>query len=458
MTLSQTLARFIHDTKYENLPKEVVEFTKLCILDWLGSALAGKDKAPIQMIHQFVEEMGGNCQSTTVTGIKTSIVNAALINGASSHIIELDDVHKASILHAGTVVIPAALSVAEAKNKSGKELIEAVVVGYDVCYRIGEAVSPSHYYYWHNTATCGTFGAAAAVAKLIGLNQEQIASALGSAGTQAAGLWEFIEDGAMSKHLHPAKAAFNGTVASLLAEKGFTSASKIIEGKRGFFQAMSTNFDESKITRHLDEIYKITETSFKIHASCRHTHPTIDLVIDIVTGNPIRWEQIDKIKIKTYQLALDITDNPDPSTVYAAKFSLQFCTALALIKEKASLGDFNEDLLWDHDLRELMSRIEVSIDPDINAIYPEKWGAAVDIVLSNGSVLSKQTEYPRGDPENAVSANELIMKFKQLTIDCHRKDAETYIDRIMNLENFNDINKFFVKEKEEKAWKLNKNH
>ncbi|HEX7063719.1 MAG TPA: MmgE/PrpD family protein, partial [Bacillales bacterium] len=181
MGLSELLARYITNTNYDDLPRDVVAFTKLCILDWYGSAFAGKEKPPVQVILQMVEEMGGNPQATTVTGKKTSAPQAALANGAASHVIELDDIHKGSIIHAATVVIPAALAVTEWKGKSGKEFITAVAIGYEICYRVGEAVSPSHYYYWHNTATCGTFGAVAAASKLLGLTEEQIIHALGSA-------------------------------------------------------------------------------------------------------------------------------------------------------------------------------------------------------------------------------------------------------------------------------------
>ena len=200
MSLSQELANYHSNLTYEDLPEEVISFTKLCILDYFGSAFAGADKEPIQMISETINEMGGNPQATLVTGGKSSVLNAALVNGASSHIVELDDIHKSSIIHAATVVIPAALAVAEWKKLSGKELILAVVMGYEVCFRIGEAVSPSHYYYWHNTATCGTFGSAVAVSKLLKLDEEAFVNALGNAGTQAAGLWEFIEDGAMTNN------------------------------------------------------------------------------------------------------------------------------------------------------------------------------------------------------------------------------------------------------------------
>lgn len=399
MELSRLLSQFIHSADFHSLPDDVVEFTKLCILDYFGSALNGAREKPVQIIDQYVKEMGGFPQATLFTGGKSSMVNAALVNGAAGHILELDDIHKGSIIHAGTVVIPAALAVAEGKHLSGEDLITAVAIGYDVCYRIGEAVSPSHYYYWHNTATCGTFGAAAAACKLLHLKEEEIVYALGSAGTQAAGLWEFIEDGAMSKQLHPAKAAMNGVISALLAEKGFTAARKILEGRRGFFEAMSDYYDTGKVTEGLGEQFKITENSFKIHASCRHTHPAIDLVIEIKNDKAIEAEYIDKIVVKTYEAAVNITDNQSPETIYAAKFSMQFCTALAFLYGSAGLEQFTETILWDNDIREIMKRTEVVVEPEINKHYPEKWGTEINLYLKDGSVIKRHTDFPKGDPE-----------------------------------------------------------
>lgn len=439
MGLSQDLARYVLSTNYEDIPGEVVSFAKLCILDYFGSAFAGAAKPPIQMMDELVKEMGGEEQATLVTGGKSSVINASLVNGAASHIVELDDIHKSSIIHAATVVVPAALAIAEWKKLSGKEFITAVVVGYEVCYRIGEAVSPSHYYYWHNTATCGTFGAAAASAKLLNLNEEEIVYALGSAGTQAAGLWEFIEDGAMSKQLHPGKAAMNGAISALLAKKGFTSASKILEGNRGFFKAMSTAYDESKITSKLGEEFKIMENSFKIHASCRHTHHAMDLMIELAKDRELKMEDIDKIKVKTYQVAINITDNIDPKTIYASKFSLQFCTALALLKGEGGLDAFTDETLWNKSLRTLMKKVEVIVDPDIDHIYPEKWGAKVEVYLTTGETIIKETDFPKGDPENAVVAQELVDKFMKLAKDISEQERKNFADRILNLETENRI-------------------
>jgi 2-methylcitrate dehydratase PrpD len=433
MILSKKLAEYTTEVKYEDLPDEVIEFTKLCILDWYGSALAGKDEKPIQSILELVQEWGGNEQATLITGGRSSIGNACLVNAAASHIVELDDIHKSSIIHAGTVVIPAAAAAAEAYNLSGKDLITAVAVGYEVCYRIGEAVSPSHYYYWHNTATCGTFGSAAAVAKILNLNVEQTMYALGNAGTQAAGLWEFIEDGANTKQLHTAKAAYNGTLAALLAKKDFTSASRILEGRRGFFNAMSENYDIDKITRNLGKEFKIMENSFKIHASCRHTHPAMDCVQSIMRSNSLSHEQIQNISIQTYQTVLNITDNSNPETVYASKFSSQFCTALIAIKGSASLNDFNEEILHDPEVRSLMKKVSVAADSYYEAAYPEKWGAKVIITMNDGRTFSEGTDYPKGDPEKPANKDELIQKFKTMTIG-KVLDSDEQVQAILRLE------------------------
>lgn len=446
MSLSKQLAKYMAETSYEDMSKEEIEFTKVCVLDWLGSALAGYQKEPIQMIAEMVRESGGNPQATLITGGKSSALQAALVNGAASHIVELDDIHKASIIHAGTVVIPAALAVAEWKRKSGKELIAAIAIGYEVCYRIGEAVSPSHYYYFHNTATCGTFGAAAAVAKLLDLNEEQMVHTLGSAGTQAAGLWEFIEDGAMSKQLHPGKAAMNGVISALLAEKGFTGASKILEGDRGFFKAMASEYDESKITQNLGKGYKIVENSFKIHASCRHTHPAIDLVLEVVKEHQPKLADINKIKIRGYRAVREITDNPNPDTIYASKFSSQFCTALAFKVGSAGLYDFTEQNLHDPEIRDLMKRIEVVVDEQVDNAYPEEWGTILEVELASGETILKSTKYPKGDPENPVTTEELVDKFKRMAQHIPANLVDSFVERVLSLEQLDDAANLFPEE------------
>lgn len=437
--ISKKLASYCASLKYEDLPEEVIAYTKLCILDYFASALSGLQRPPIRMIGQLTDEMGGEPQATTVTGKKTSILNAALMNGAASHVTEQDDIHKSSIIHAATVVIPAALAVAEWKKLSGKDLLLSIVAGYEICYRIGEAVSPSHYYYWHNTATCGTFGAAVASAKLLGLSEEEMVHAIGNAGSQAAGLWEFIEDGAMTKQLHTGKAAMNGLMASLLAKKGFTGATRILEGDRGFFKAMSEEYDIDKITNGLGEEYKILENSFKVHASCRHTHAAIDLAVAMAGKQPISVEDIERVEVGAYEVALNITDNPDPVTEYESKFSIQYCTALGLVRGKANLEAFNERDLWNPEIRKVTSKVNAKVDPEIDRAYPEKWGASVKVVMKNGEVIEGKTDYPKGDPENPVTPEDLKNKFFSIATGLPEGTRVKFADHLLNIEEIKDV-------------------
>jgi 2-methylcitrate dehydratase PrpD len=233
--LSRRLAEFLAAARYADLPPSVVDHARRAVLDWLGSALAGSVEPPARMAQRFVASLGAANDATVFSGGRSSASGAALANGVASHILEFDDIHKTSTVHAAAPVISAALAVAERERVDGRAFLLAVTLGYEAALRIGEAVNPSHYRYWHPTGTAATFGAAAAAGSLIQLSPPQMLDALGSAGTQAAGLWEFNADGAMSKILHPGKAAFNGILSADLARIGFTGATRILEGERGFF-------------------------------------------------------------------------------------------------------------------------------------------------------------------------------------------------------------------------------
>ena len=440
--LSYKIADFTQALRFDELPPQTVRMTRLAFLDWLGSALRGGAEEPARMALSVLQSQGGHPQATILpSGEKTSALNAALANGIGSHIVELDDVHRGAILHAGAAVIPAALAAAEMVHAGGSKLIEAIVAGYETAIRLGEAVTPSHYYFWHTTGTCGTFGACAAAGKLLRLDRDRMVWAIGNAGTQAAGLWEFISDGAMSKHLHAGKAAYNGLLAALLAKEGFTGARAIIDGERGFCRAMAPTFDLSKITDGLGKTpYKIEENSFKFHASCRHTHPTIDLMLDLVARNNIRADEITCLIVKTYRTALDITSNPQPGSAFAAKFSLPFCAALALVRGSCGLEDFSEESLRDSEIRRLAERVRLEVDDECESLHPAKWGAKVEIVTGTGKRYFARTDFPRGDPENPLDDEKLISKFCRLAGHSWSKEkVETLLDAALNLECVEDV-------------------
>jgi 2-methylcitrate dehydratase PrpD len=414
VTISQQLASFISKCGYDTLPGEVRDFARQCLLDWIGSAIRGSIEPPAQMYADLARQEGGNPRATALTQFfKTSVSWAAQINAAASHTVEMDDLHPSSVLHPAAPIVSAAVAVGEAVNARGRQLVEAIVAGYEVGIRAGEAAGRTHYTLWHTTATCGTFGAAAAAARLLGLNGSQIVHALGSAGTQAAGLWQFLEDGAMSKQLHPAHAAAAGILAAELAQRGFTSARKIFEGPRGFLAAMSKDAAADLLTEGLGTSYRIATNSFKKHASCRHTHSAIDAALQLRDASGVRPEGLRQLEVRIYPAGFDLLDGVQPTTAYAAKFCLPFTVAAAINRGRVSLAEFDE--VAADDLRATMSRINVVRDEALAAHYPEQWPARLTATLESGETVSAAVEYPKGDAKNPMSFAELAAKFRGLT-------------------------------------------
>ncbi|MGH7678556.1 MAG: MmgE/PrpD family protein, partial [Gemmatimonadaceae bacterium] len=322
-----------------------------------------------------------------------------------------------STMHAGAPVIPAALAVAERERVAGRDFLLAVTLGYDAALRIGEAVNPSHYRFWHPTGTAATFGAAVAAGSLLKLSADKLLDALGTAGTQAAGLWEFNADGTMSKHLHPGKAAMNGVLAADLACAGFTGAGRILEGDRGFFRAMSTGYDETRITDGLGERWKIGENCYKVWACCGHTHTAIDVAASLRAKVPPR--DIASIHIETYGPGYEIVKEQNPCTPYQAKFSLAYCVAATLVFGGAPLEAFSPDKfdasgVREPDVASLLQRTTVTVAPDLSAKYPAAWPARLGVTLANGTEMAGASDFPVGNPENPVTTTQLEEKFTAL--------------------------------------------
>jgi len=433
-------ADFVYNLQHEDLEDATIDMTKKCIIDWMGCVIGGSSTAAGDIIQQFIEEVGGRDVATVFgTFYKTDILNAAMANGCYCHILEMDDVHKKSIMHIAAPVISAAFSVAEAYNCNGKELITAIVAGYDVAIRVGEAVSPSHYDIWHTTGTCGTFGAAAATAKLLRLDRDQISYSLGNAGSQAAGLWEFAEDNAMTKYLHCGKAAMNGVISSLLAKRNFTGATKILEGKRGFFVGYSQEDNWEDHFIDMGKNFKIHETVFKPYASCRHTHSTIDAILKIRQKYNVNCADVEKIVVNTYANALKIAGNTRFDDATMAKFSLVYCIAAALKYGKLGVNEFEKDKLKDPDIEKIVNKIEIYTPEEINKQHPEKWMSQVSVITASDK-YKEVVEYPKGDPENTFTEEEINDKFYELTsLKIPEYQAKSLLDRCKNIEHFEYI-------------------
>ena len=452
IAVSRDLADFLANLSFAHLPSKVVADTKLAVLDWIGSAMAGALEPPAQMAREVVSMLGTADEATVLPGGRSSAAGAALANGVASHILELDDVHKGSTLHGAAPIVSAALAVAERERASGRAFLLAVALGYEAALRIGEAVKPSHYRFCQPTGTAATFGTAVAAGSLLQLGPSRMLDALGTAGTQAAGLWEFNADGAMSKHLHPGKAAFNGILAADLARLGFTGASRILEGERGFFRATSAGHDATRITDGLGERWKISENCYKLHSCCGHTHTAIDAALDLRAR--LGWtdrealDQVSEISITTYGPGYEIVREANPRTPYQAKFSLAYVVVTALLEgriglEQFAIDRFSPDGVTEPGIAALLRRTRVEVDAALTARYPEAWPGRVHLALTDGRFTEAGGDFPRGNPENPVPPETLEAKARDLIASRYVDDvAQRVIQKVRHLEDVPDMAAF----------------
>ncbi|MEZ4416392.1 MAG: MmgE/PrpD family protein [Gemmatimonadota bacterium] len=373
------------------------------VRDWVGSLVAGHATPAGRALLAYADG-------------QQDLESRIFLAAALSHITETDDLHRASVTHPACVVIPAALVLGHSLGASGAAVLRAVLSGYEAMLRVGEALGPAHYRLFHNTATAGVFGSAAAAASLLDLDEDQWVWALGNAGTQAAGLWQFKHDASMSKHLHAGHAAQAGVRAALLAQRGFTGPSAILEGEQGFFRALCPDARPEAV---LERAYgwKLAETSLKPYPCCRHTHPAIDAALEIQHARAeagLDVSAVRALRVQTYSAARQVTDDPDPQVPYAAKFSIQFCVATALLRGRPELASFESPRLEDAAVRALLRRTEVSVVPDLEAAYPARWGAAVEVDWREGGTSHARCEAARGDPEAPLDDRSLDEKVRAL--------------------------------------------
>jgi len=412
--LLQKIATYAIKEQTSKLPPEVIHHAKRAVIDWYASLLPGSRVAPAILLEQALAEDLDRGRARLGSGRRATLRTAALINGAASHSVEFDDIYRDAGYHPGSPVISAALAAAQASGASGEQFLRGVIVGYEVSTRIGEAVMPSHYKFWHITGTVGTLGAAAAAATILGCGREQFMHALATAGTFAAGLQQAFRSQAMSKPLHSAHAAEAGTLAAMAAAKGVTGALEILEGAVGFGAAMSVNPDWSKATRGLGTDYHIVHVTFKNHGCCGHTFPSIDGVLHLKHAHHLTHKDIKKIRLATYKAGLDIINNDKPEGEYQAKFSLQYTVAHAMVHGSVRLNAFSPERMMDAEVRALMQKIECVADPELSKGYPGQRAAHVEIETVDGRKFTHFQPTRKGDPEMPLTDDELNDKFLEL--------------------------------------------
>jgi len=433
-TPSAQLACFASSLKFRDIPKDVIDRITDLYVDWAGSALSGKGHRAISILENFANTMGpsdGPCEILT-SRKTTSPFFATMVNAAASHISEQDDVHNGSVFHPATIVFPAALAIAQQKQLSGQAFLIACVTGYEVGIRVGEFLGRSHYKIFHTTGTAGTLASAATVGNLLKLNETEMLNAFGSAGTQSAGLWEFLRDAADSKQLHTAKSSAEGLMSAVLAQDGFTGAKEILEGKQGLAAGMSSDSDVNKLTDRIGERWAVLETSFKFHASCRHTHPAADALLKVVTDYNLGVGDIGKVVCHVHQAAIDVLGPvTNPQTVHQAKFSMPATLGLIATHRKAGLHEFAH-VLQDKTALSFLNRVHMKLDEEVNREYPDRWIGKVTVVTSSGKELSARVDDPKGDPGNTLSREEIDTKARSLAISGNAVVSDNELDDVMN--------------------------
>ncbi|MRG84841.1 MmgE/PrpD family protein [Salinibacillus xinjiangensis] len=449
---ADSLSKLTKETKYENLSSSLIDLAKFLTLDFVGLAARGSHFTTTKPIHNYIKKFGGDGRGTVIGSkdLKAQPQYSALANGTASHSLELDDVINEASLHPAVAVFPAALSTSEYYDGSGKNFLESAVVGYEVMGRLGKALNPSNVYTrgFHPTGVFGIFGAIATASKVMNLSEEQTSNAFGIAGSQAAASMEFLESGAWTKRIHPGWAAHSGIIATELAKDGFVGPNTVIEGNKGLAHSYSFDTDLSILgDPFIFENSQMSRTSIKPHACCRYKQGPLDIILKLVTENDISPEEIDNINVYMVETGMPIVSWPEeekrnPKNTVDIQFSMPFGAAVAALYRKTLLEEYSQKNINNPDVKNMMKKVHCYHDPDLDKEFPKKWPSRVVIETSKGT-FTEYLEYPKGDPENQLSWQELIDKFKYVTEPVYSViEQENIIDAVRNLDRFDNINEF----------------
>lgn len=450
MYLTQEFAAFIASLRYDQLPSGVVSQAKERIMDTVGAALAGRSNWEYaEQLEQACVPLGAG--SYPVFGSSNRCfpaARAAMINAVYAHAVELDDGHKNAGCHAGAVIVPTALVMGQELGRTGKEILTAVVAGYEVTYRIASHVNPNQINRgFHPSSNCGVYGAMAAAGYLMGLSEAQLANGLGQAGMLASGTMEATRSGQRSKCVQVGNAAYNGIFAAYLAKSGMEGCLSALEGKDGLFHTQSAQVDVDSICQGLGSVYSIGDTYNKMYPCCRHAQPGIEGVLDLAEAHQIQPEDVAEIQIGTHQVAYDLAGQIiKPKNSGEAKFSLAYGAAAALLDHSFGVKHLTEQAYTDPRILQLAQRATCSVDPEVQAEFPQRRGAKVTITLKDGTVYQKTLYDLKGSPGNPVGWAELETKFtanaevlfsgeviSQLIVMFHSMEELERVDTLMEL-------------------------
>ena len=408
MQVTLTLARYLVDSRWEDIPQRVRHEACRALLNWLGCAVGSCRHEAVERALAAVKHFCGPPQAAILgRAERVDILHAALLNGISSHVLDFDDTH-ARAIHPSAPVLPALLAFAEWRKVSGAQLAHAFVLGVEAEERVGLSVFPEHYEAgWHITGTAGVFGAAAGAGKLLGLDEQRMAWALGIAATQSAGLQEMF--GTDCKSLHPGSAAKSGLTAALLAASGFTSSERAIEAPRGFARVLSTKFDPAVITEGLGSRYELTSNMYKPYACGLVVHAAIDGCIELTRENGLAPDSIEAVELTVGPLVRKLTGNPAPLTGLEGKFSVYHAAAAAIVHGAAGEAQFSDACVRDPRVVAVRNRVTTREDPAIG-----RTEARVTIRTRDGRSFDRHVEHALGTLARPMSDADLEAKFRDL--------------------------------------------
>jgi 2-methylcitrate dehydratase PrpD len=411
------LAQFVADHRFSSLPRDVVELAEWTITDTLGCCIAGYTVAEkeCRWIVDLVKDMGGRAEATVfVDGYRTSAPMAALANGTMIHTVDFDDTHMGAISHFGSSLVPTVFALSERVGADGAGLVEAFVVGFEVGARVGRRMMPSHYKYWHPTATFGSLAAAAAACKLLRFDAAQTERVLGLAADQAAGLRYCVDKGDYSKSLHPGAAAMRGVMLALLVAKGANGPEGIFEYPTGFCQAFSDDPSLEKITEGLGQSYELRSNSLKAYPTILCSHSSIQALREVMKDQEVGESDIERIRLRISATAKGQGMNYDPTTTLAARLSIPYCVSMAVVDRDVALQEFKEERLADPRIRDVMRRVEIQDDPTMNQRYPETLASIAEIETKTKGTIRHEVIYPKGNVKNPLNKEEVAAKFRGL--------------------------------------------
>lgn len=450
----KNIANFISNYDYKHGSSDTIKAIKVAFLDYFGVTYRGFEEQPSAIAFSSMGELYNGSSTLTASVIgkgdnKQDMINAAFINGISAHSLDLDDGHRKAHIHLGAVIFSTALAIGEAYNVSGKDFLEASIIGYEIGILLGELVNPEHRNKgFHSTGTVGTFVAGAVAAKLLKLDENQITNTLGLCGTQAAGLLESDHSGSMGKSLHVGKAVYNGILSAFLAKNGFTGSESVLEGEEGFLKTMvypglGEDYTLEEIFSKVGEV-EVKEIYFKKYPVCRHLHSSIEAILKLRNILNKEYDHIENIFVKTYEIAAS-HDNYHPKTMEDLKQSLPYAIAIALVCGNVTLDNLkslvNHGLLDDEPdyeivnlIKEIANKVVISVDPKLDELYPNQRPSNVIIRLDENfrnGIFQNLVQIPKGDFENPFKLSEIVSKFKEL-------NPKFDIDKLSLIDNIED--------------------